>query len=275
MNSHAIPANPSCGTLPGTQASSAPGCPSCPSSTFETTSAHGGSYGFGGLYNADGDQVDWIENPNFNDPGVGSFNTVYISWWEWTDSNATYPNSDYYLFQVANNILCNGAASGTNYDAQSFNIPSLPGSNTLMIAGGIGNPSDSCNGVFQYTGAQNVPMMAGTWRQVEVLYTPSTSYSGSSQQGATGVTNCTSPSISGCGNGQQELWINGVLNQNENNVNLNASQSMANSSIQVGGVITDFCDAAETTRANPFSQCPSNAPTPFHRYFDDIIVMKK
>jgi hypothetical protein len=45
--------------------------------------------------------------------------------------------------------------------------------------------------------------------------------------------------------------------------------------LELGGVITAFCDLAETTRANPFSLCSSNAPSPFHRYIDDVIVMKK
>jgi hypothetical protein len=267
-NSHSIPTNPACAKLPATQTST-------PGNKFETVKAHGGTYGFGSQYFGDGNEVDWIDNdPAAPDRAVGSFNSVYLSWWEWTDSNATYPNSDYYLFQVENNTPCDGGPSGSNYDAQSFNVPSLPGGTALMIAGGLSNPTASCNGVFQYSnGARNLPMMAGTWRQVEVLYTPSTSVTGSSL--LAGTVACPSSHVPGCGNGLQQLFINGQLNQQETNANLNGTASMANSKIQVGGVITDFCTADGSVRANPFSKCQKYAPMPFNRYFDDIIILKK
>jgi hypothetical protein len=79
----------------------------------------------------------------------------------------------------------------------------------------------------------------------------------------------------GAANGALQLFINGQLSQQSLNANLNGSVSMANSDVEVGGVITDFCDAAANVRANPFTVCPSASPSPFNRYFDDIIIMKK
>jgi hypothetical protein len=271
--SHSSPANPSCGTLPSSQYTSV----SRVTNTFEKTQVHNGSYAFGGQYTSDGDQVDWGIAPGSGTGQMGSFNTVYVSWWEYTDSNAQYGNSDYFMFYVLNTTPCDasGLYSGTQYDAQpNISSSTSPLSNALMLVAGTANPQTTCQGMFQYgNGARNLPMMAGTWRQVEVLYTPSTSVTGSALLSNT-VT-CTSSSVPGCGNGLQQLWINGQPNQQETNANLNGTNSMANAQVQIGGVITDYCDMAETIHAAPFSVCPAAAPTAFHRYFDDIIVMKK
>jgi hypothetical protein len=274
-NSHAIPANPSCGTLPGNQVTSA-SFPNTPN-VFETTQAHGGTYGFGGLYGGDGDQVDWI----LNNGVIGSFKTMYLSYWEYVDSNATYPNSDYYYFQSLGTAICGSIPAGTAYDAEDFNVPTLPGTTAWVGAGGEGDPGDSvsslpnCNNQFQYNTGKNVPLAPGTWRQIEVLYTPSTTFTGNQYQIPSAHCTTDGPGAVGCGNGEQRMYINGQLVEDNLNVNLNGSTSMTNATVQAGGVITNFCDANGTRTQFFASSCPKYSPPPFHRYFDDIIVIKQ
>jgi hypothetical protein len=264
-NSHAIPPNPSCSSLPGNQDRS-------PGTNFESKQAHGGMYGFGGQYFADGNEIKW----QLNQGAIGTFQAIYISYWEYTDPNAQYGNSDYYLFHMVSPTQCAGLIQDIAYDAQNPSgggAPPTPATFMLPIANG-NTSGASCQGYYQWAnGGRNLPMMAGQWRQVEIVYTPSTSTSG--PQANTPNVHCNSPTTSGCGNGTLQLFINGRLWQQSLNANLNGTTSMANSDVEIGGVITDFCDAGANVRANPFSACPGKAPTPFNRYFDDIIILKK
>jgi hypothetical protein len=258
--SHAIPANPGCGQLPGAETNG-------PGNGFVTTKTHGGSYAFGGLYSSDGNDVDWIYGDGTSS-NIGSFSTVYISFWEYTDANAQYGNSDYYLAHIQSPTTCNGFIQDYAYDAEfAGNTAPISTAPMMVIANGLTGPI-ACQGEYQTGTAANLPMMAGQWRQVEILFKPSTI-----------VTRAPTDSPvkdSGAGNGLSQLFINGVLNQQSPNADLNGTTSMANSFIEVGGVITDFCDGPNATiRANPFSKCPGTAPSAFHRYFDDIIVMKQ
>ena len=256
--SHAIPANPSCGTLPAQETTTAPGCPSgCGApNNFETVQNHtpGGTYGFGGLYAGDGAEVDWIYGNGTgggSSSNVGSFGTLYMSWWEYTDPNAKYGNSDYYM----NHIVSPNGMSGCHGLAQDFAYDAQPGggggsaptstAEMLPISNGDTSNPPNCQGFYQYgNGDTGLPMMAGTWRQVEILYTPSTSVGPAIAGGVPG-TKCLSPSQAGCGNGTAQLFINGQLSQQSLNANLNGTVSMANSSIAAGGATTDTCDAAE------------------------------
>lgn len=278
-NSHAIPANLACGILPSTQNTSVGGN-NLPISTFEQSQVHSGSYAFGGQYTGDGGQVNWIlGQPQNNNSGaglLGSFNTVYISYWEYTDPNAQYGNSDYYLFHMVSPTLCNGLPQDVAYDAQPLGgggARPVPVAFMLPIANG-NTTGSACQGYYQWAnGAKNLAMMGGEWRQVEIAYTPSTSVTPPPSE--TPNVFCSSPSKKGCGNGSLQLFINGQLSQQSLNANLNGTTPMSNSDVEVGGVITDFCDADATIRASPFTRCPPAAPKAFHRYFDDIIIMKK
>jgi hypothetical protein len=270
VNSHASPANPSCGQLPASQTTSAQSVPT----GFKTVQVHNGTYAFGGLYSSDDSQVNWIVTGGAGAGQLGSFHTVYISWWEYTDPNARYGNSDYYLFHMVSPTSCSGVPQDVAYDAQPSVVGGPPASIATMLP--IANGSETACGQAYYqwsNGAKSLAMMAGQWRQVEVLYTPSTSVT--PPQSSTPTARCTSSSIPGCGNGSLQLFINGQLSQQSLNANLNGTTSMANSDVEVGGVITDFCDAAEKVRATPFTLCPSAAPSAFNRYFDDIIILKK
>ena len=239
---------------------------------FETTKAHSGSYGFGGLYGGDGDQVDWI----LKNGVTGSFTTIYLSWWEYTDPNAMYGTSDYFINDM-NGPPCGSGGSGNGFNAQNPGSTG-PTSSSFIVTGGnggdgAGGADPGCQGQIMYQGGQRLDMMAGTWRQVEVFWTPNTTFSGTQLDIPTA--NYTSPSIPGCGNGEARLYINGALLIDQANRNFNGITSMANSSQEIGGVLTTFCPDGSRADTPGFAKCQGNAPTAFHRYFDDIIIIKK
>src|SRR5262249_43345777 len=119
---------------------------------------------------------------------------------------------------------------------------------------------------YQYQSGPNLQINAGAWRQYELWYHPSTITSG------TQSTNT--------GDGEARMWVNGVLQLHDGpGVNLNGTVNMANSEVHVGGFITSF-KTDLTTRCVPFTACPgpapgTGAPSAYHRYIDDVIVMKK
>jgi hypothetical protein len=238
--------------------------------SITTNNAHTGSHSMQGHYGSDGDRVSWF----LNQGTIGNLSELYISYWDYADPNAQYGNSDYFLVDIVNHDACGGQGQDFGYDAQDFTGSLAPVSTSTMIGVSQGPVNTAgCQGLYQYQTGAKVPMNAGVWRQVEIHYKPSTS---GSLPASGNVPNCNnlSPTANGCGDGEAELYINGQLKSQQLNANLNGTQSMSGKSIEIGGTITDFCDQ-NGTRAVPFSKCPANAPTPFNRYIDDIIVLKK
>ena len=74
-----------------------------------------------------------------------------------------------------------------------------------------------------------------------------------------------------------QMWINGQPVVTVTNSNLNGTDSFNDPLVWIGGFITSF-GSDGTTRCTDFASnsgpC-AGAPSPFHRYFDDIIVMKQ
>lgn len=264
-NSHASPANPGCGQLPSSQ-DNAPGG----AFTQSPVAAHTGSYGFGGRVFSDGNDDHWQINQGI----VGSFTSIYISYWQWHDANALMPNTDYYLFHLVSPTNC-GSLAGQDLAYSMGPVGGPPASVRYMIAiaNADTNVATNCQGYYQWVTGGNLDIFAGTWRQVEILATPSTAFT--LPQSNTPNVNCTTagPSAPGCGNGAIWLWVNGKLIAHTLNADITGSSPMANSEIDVGGVVTDFCDNGN--RAVPFTVCQTQAPTAFNRYYDDIIVMKQ
>jgi hypothetical protein len=219
--------------------------------------------------------VDWLL-----DTSLSSYQTVYISYWDYVDPNAMYANSDYYeaaLFESANPVCV------IAYDAQEYNFGNNASfTSTTMALGGTGTPVAGCVGMFFNHQAFNMTINAGRWEQHEILITPSTTYTGTTQYPPPNC-NDLSPSTPGCGNGASQFYINGVLQTNIQNANINGNDNVANPVLQVGGVITSFSNSGESTRCTVFSStgggtCPgtqpgTGAPQPFHRFFDDIIIL--
>ena len=111
---------------------------------FQTAQVHNGSNSFGGLYGGDGDQVNWILRGNV----IGTFTTVYYSWWESTDPNAQYGNSDYFINNM--NALdgvgtCGGSVTGNGFNAQDTQGAGAPPRSTSFIITG-GNGPDGAGG---------------------------------------------------------------------------------------------------------------------------------
>lgn len=233
------------------------------SGTVTTTNPHSGTHSLGGLYSSDGQVIaDWIKEPAF-----GSYSDIYISYWNFYDSNATAP-TDLELLHVSN---CSQSTCPQTYQDEGWNVQGNIAKSTvctnMTVAPNALGAGDQLTII--YTG--NWCVNQGIWRQEEVWYHPNTVTNGAPNK-----------------DGFIKLYENGQLTHQLVNANLNGlrgsgtgnqTPTMQNPNpaafIEVGGVITAFCDTAETTRANPFSLCPNAAPSSFHRYIDDVVVIKK
>jgi len=292
-NSHAVPSNSTCtgSGLPPNQGYDASTNPT----VFESVHAHSGVNGWGSLLSGDGQQSDWYFNTLGNDPNLASYTSLYVSYWDWTDSNAMLANSDY--FEGGINI---SNACGDGFDNEFYGNPALASmtSGGTMIAAGTGDPTPGCVGVLFGNQAFTITINAGRWEQHEFQITPSTVYTAPVMFPPPNCNNL-SPSATGCGNGAIALWFDGQTKINIQNGNLNGSVSMLNKVVLVGGIITSFATGGDqgtgglrcpgfgtngtpttsSTNASP-SQCNgtqpgTGAPQPFHRYFDDIIILKR
>jgi hypothetical protein len=170
--------------------------------------------------------------------------------------------------------LC-GQLQDFGIDAQFYTpgIASAARTWFLGISQGVtDNNRIDCQGNYQNQEQPQMNINAGFWRQYEIQFHPSTHTWGTQ--------------ISNQGDGEARMWVDGQLFMHDGpGVNLNGTQSMANCDVLVGGVITSFTsggtgDPLNDGRCTPFSLCPglspgAGAPTPFNRYIDDIIVMKR
>ena len=248
--------------------------------SVSSTQAHTGSNSITALYNSDQASVSVFISNVFS-----SFTSIYLSYWDYTDSNALYANSDYFMFDLLNNIpnACGAKGQDIFWNGVLYNPANVASaSQTQFEIGGQGNTAlAACQGFYQQGQDSNtLQMNAGTWRQYEFLITPSTMTASSGVPGNP-PSNCSSPTQSGCGNGNMKVWVNGQLVQNRPNYNLNGTQVMAAAStvLQVGGNITSF-DYTNVYRCVPFTYVKCQPPFPpapssYHRYIDDVILMKQ
>jgi IPT/TIG domain/Putative Ig domain len=216
------------------------------------------------------------------------YHSVYISAWEYRDTQALFANSDDDFMSVQ----AVGPGGTCSVSAQSQAPNSSYGSTTNQqywpthaYAG-----SNCTTEYFWYNGPIWTPaptVNAGTWVQTEMLYTPNTTAAGGISQGPPyPPASCASPGQTGCGNGTLEIWRNGVLVLNCQNCDLNDGSynimTGSGATAVAGGNITSF-NGSESTRctvwaANGGGTCPGSqpgtgAPPPYYRYEDDIIVL--
>jgi hypothetical protein len=259
---------------------------------IDGTKPHTGAKSMHGLYTSDGHRVSFFLQTGGH---LAPFHELYISYWDYVDPNAMFANSDYFLIDIkAPSAACNGQDFA--YDAQ-YNIPPNPPSRssnlqTSMMGVSQGaNFVSACQGSYQWTQSRQITINTGRWEQKEIHFKPSTSVStGSDCNGGNGGGwaghNCH-------GNGEAELWLNGQLTVENLSANLNGSQDMSQAGLEIGGTISSFrscttCGGkAPDGRCNPFSSCTGPggaactgppgtcAPSPYNRYIDDIIVLKK
>jgi IPT/TIG domain/Putative Ig domain len=244
------------------------------------SSAHTGSYALTTYVSYDQAGPSWATNTS----QIGTFTSVYISEWEWLDSNAKL-NDETFLADLINPTSPSPAQEIIidRYNPGTTENPSA----TKVVAESQGNASGVHNGTL-YAGTHST---AGGWHQWEIEYTPNTP---------------------GNSDGSIYIYLDGALitptggQYSFVNVNINGTVTMSgNSMVQVGGVYSLLLwTSTGSTRGTPGScepvgsgqgnaignggtsfatysaACPTQFSangglTGFNRYIDDIIVLKK
>ena len=233
-----------------------------------TKNAHSGSHSLVGLYNNPDDTVRWILAQGV----TGSFTDIYISYWDYVDSNAYFGDSDYFYGGIAQPNVC-GQVQDIQYDMQNFspapNNSNLTSTNVL-ISEGPDTQATPCMGKYQYSNVANMSMNQGTWRQYEMLIHPSTVVTNSTAcLSSNNGSDCT-------GDGTSQFYVNGQLLIKMTNADLNGTTSEANAQVLVGGVLTELSGCGDWSAPTCTGSRPGALPpSPFNRYIDDIIILKK
>ena len=228
-----------------------------------TTKPHLGSKSVEGTYNHDQADVGW----NMSGSSVGSFSEIYLSYYEFTESQALY-NTEYWIAQFKVDNPFQEVIPVWLWPKNANNQPTLNGVKSTFYFSVQGSYTN------RYGGKTDYPP-AGVWVQWEVWYRPNSG---------------------GSSNGFIRVYKNGVLYISAENKNLNGNVSMNNAYVQVGGVYTkqiwmtdnptctqcssasgigtDYCTGNWPNQSFSQPVCGPSLPS-FKRYFDDIIVMKK
>ncbi len=203
---------------------------------------------------------------------LGSFTSVYLSYWEYLDSSAAI-NDELIVADISNSL------SGVLQ--QEIVIDRFGNSfNTLtpnILVESQGNASGAIGHSF-YGPSPNIA--AGAWHQWEIEWTPNTG-------SCSGLT----------GNGSVQIWIDGTLKYNLASACINGTVTMSgNSGLYAGGVNTKLLWTSNGTTSGSCtamgsgqgfslngggasfslidSYCGPLAPS-FNRYIDDVIVLKQ
>jgi hypothetical protein len=233
---------------------------------INTTNPHSGNHSLAGSYNGPDQTVLWQLNSGI----LGSFSEVYISFWEYVDSNALYPDSDFFYGGLIKPGVC-GQIQDIQYDMQNFSGQNSSNSATLvLVSEGPDTQATPCMGKYQYSTSKGLSMNGGSWRQFEIHISPSTSVSDSTSCLATNNgSDCT-------GNGSSQFYVNGQQLISMTGVDINGTTNMSNAQVSIGGVLTDLsgCGSWATTSCSG-SRPGAMPPSPFNRYIDDVIVLKR
>jgi len=199
---------------------------------------------------------------------LGTFTSVYLSYWEFVDSNAA-ANDEWNLGDL------------TKYDSSGNFMqeisPGLLGQsfNTLTPPLTMGPQSPKPNGVINIYYGPNVNLNPGAWHQWEISWTPN------------------SP---GSSNGAFAIYRDGTLLLSASNQNLNGTIDMSGSALRAGGQYTKLLwtnnaqgtgtctplgtgtgiefQGGGTSFASIAAVCQPPAPA-FKRFLDDVIVIKR
>jgi hypothetical protein len=239
------------------------------STGVRTTQAHGGTKSVGGNIAGDQSWVGWT----LDGLSIGSFTEVYISFYEYIDSNATF-NDEMFLVSMMKRDPNNYEIQQQHWFVDWFWAPTFNSPiSTLYI---LGETSTVGLGIEYRLGEKTDTVPTGSWVQWEVHYRQNTS---------------------GNSNGFARVYKNGVLYTSVENANLNNTVEMANFNLLIGGTYTklvwmtdyptctqcgtyigdgtDACTLYKEWNGQSFAN-PRCGPASesFNRYFDDIIVMK-
>lgn len=240
-------------------------------SSIECSVAHTGSCADGGNYSGGDQQIEWI----LKGSAVNS-REVYLSWWEY-DATPGKINMDMYMFRRILYDSSGGFLTDVIWDGEvnpsingNCNFNCLTGSIQAYAEGSSGNPNWG-----KWSNALWNPLF-GQWVQYEV------------------DVKLNDPGLS---NGYMSIYQNGQLIQSWSNLNQVGSNDGSTGDVVIGGVYTYLvwyldsgktqCSStvtgAATSNYSDWTQpdpCPVQAPPngygfPFHRYFDDVIVLKR
>ena len=242
------------------------------SNNATTEKPHTGSKSMVGIYTSDSSAVQWV----LEEGNTGSFSEIYLSFWEFTESQALF-NDEYMIAR----FLATESSSVQDivYDwmwAPTFNSPI---STLYMVSQGE---------VTERWGGKTGTVPKGAWHQWEIHLRPNTP---------------------GQANGFSRVYLDGVLYTSAENKQLFGPDArFTNTPVYAGGFYTkivwmtdyptcsipsgctSFADRAKFTGTDlcvekmgwwsqPFSNprcAPEDPPLPnFKRYIDDVVVMKK
>lgn len=237
--------------------------------SITTALSHTGSKSVRGQYSGDGHTMRWMVLPS----GVGSFSEVYVSMWEYMESQARF-NDELHSIRFEKRNQDSSLAMQVVFDISGgFNTTN---GGVWQINEGEG---EGAGGFWESNYGPTIAWGQGTWVQWEVHFRPNTV---------------------GVANGFFRVYKNGSLVFNVENKMFNGYTDFQNGGVQVevGGVYTkhiwytdyptntvcatSYGDGVGYERElnwnNPCAcpnQCPPTGYVPiFYRYFDDIIVMK-
>lgn len=239
--------------------------------SISTVKAHTGSRSARGQYTADGSTMRWIANKSV----VGAFNEIYVSMWEYMESQARF-SDELHAIRFEKRNPDGSLAMQVVFDITGgFNA--VDGGIWLINEGA----GEGKGGYWNSYYGPKIPWGQGSWVQWEVWFRPNTV---------------------NVADGFMRVYQNGILKYNKENAMFNGKTDFKNGGVkaEVGGVYTkhiwymdnptnSVCStksygsgtgyARETNWSNPCScqnQCPPTGYVPkFYRYFDDIIVMKR
>jgi len=227
---------------------------------------HGGTYSISGTHDGDGSDTSWWLRSN----RIGSFSEVYVSWYEYIESQARF-NDEFWLLQFmkrdSNDNLSQEVFA--TWWWSDFN----DASSSLFF---VSQSADESVGETRRFGGTGYTVPTGAWVQWEVHYRPNST---------------------GNSDGFMRIYKDGTLWQGIEDRSFNYLVDMSNMSINIGGVYTKLtwllsngsCSSSfgsgtdSGPRVTSFSspcyctnQCPPDGKVPiFKRYFDDIIILKK
>lgn len=213
--------------------------------------------------------------------GVAASREVYVSWWEYDESQGRFNDEMFlmrpYLDDSTGNLLQEDIIDWFGYGSSSHS--GFNASDSIVVVEPQTNSTAGLTAAYYGQTATSLPW--GSWTQWEVHW---------------------KANDPGVGNGQAVVYMNGRIIDQWTDKNFNASVDMTDQAIRVGGVYTkltwwngqgSFSPPGSCTnyigdgttvgapRVPDFSQscpcpneCPPNGHVPiFKRYFDDIIVL--
>ena len=235
--------------------------------TIQSGAGKSGSFGLAQFVNSDGagPVLDLFSTQ------IGSFTTLYLSYWEWLDSNATENDeifvADFSYHDSGGTLIQEVVSDRLPPGNVGFNLPNAylaaePQGTFIRSQINCGTAGITCNGSYN--------LNAGAWHQWEILFTP------------------------GSSSGQWTVYLDGALKISFTGDITGSVTMSGNTTAEVAGTYSKGiwttngqvggpCSSAigiggPNFPGGTFAQlnaiCPPLAPS-FNRYVSDVILLKK